>query len=168
MDARALLESVSEAYRNLNSLEAQAIAITESRDDGFSRSEQPVTFSYVAPNQVRLEQGRSGMLFVSDGQALHIFFAGPKRYSKAPLPRPHPLPGVFNPQFPYVSNNSTFLFPNVVERVTAAEILRRESLALEGAEAACDVVSVTLSHPSTPVPSLTRLLSFFGWIRKPG
>jgi hypothetical protein len=55
MDARALLELVSEAYRNLSSFEARALAITENREDGFSHSEQPVTFFYVAPNEVRLE-----------------------------------------------------------------------------------------------------------------
>jgi hypothetical protein len=34
MDARAFLDSVSEAYRHLSSFEARALAITESRDDG--------------------------------------------------------------------------------------------------------------------------------------
>ena len=163
MDARALLESVSEAYRNLNSFEAQAIAITESREDGFHHSEQPVRFCYVAPNQMRLEQGRRGMLFVSDGRDLHILFAGPNRYSKAPLPRPHPLPGVFNPQFPYGSNNSTFLFPNLVERVAEGEILRCESLAIEGVETTCDVVSVTYEPPPHTGP-ITHTTPFLFWV----
>lgn len=103
------------------------------------------------------------MLSISDGKDLHILFAGPNRYSKAPLPRPHPLPGVFNPQFPYVSNNSTFLFPNLVERVAAAEILRRESLAIEGVEAACDVVSVTYEPPPHPGP-ITHATPCLFWV----
>src|SRR5215472_15425272 len=97
------------------------------------------------------------MLIVSDGRFLHTLFPGPKRYAKAPLPAPHPLTGVFNPQFAYVSNNSTFLFPNLAERVAGAEILRRESVAIEGAETACDVVSVTYESPSNPVPLLAEL-----------
>jgi len=57
MDARAVLQAVSETCRSLKSFEARATSITESRDDGFTRTEQPVTFSYLWPDRVRLEQG---------------------------------------------------------------------------------------------------------------
>jgi outer membrane lipoprotein-sorting protein len=163
MDARALLESVSEAYRNLSSLEARGLAITESRDNGFNHSEHQVTFSYVVPNKTRLEQGERGMLLVSDGQFLHTLFPGPNRYGKTPLSVPHRLPGMFNPQFPYVSNASTFLFPNVGERVASAEILRRESIAIEGVETACDVVSVTYEPPPNPGP-VTGTTPILFWV----
>lgn len=147
MDARTLLQSVSEAYRNVKSLEAHALSVTESRDDGFSHQERPVTFSYVAPNQARLEQGKRGMTIVSDGKDLHSYIHSIKRYSKGLVTPPHPVTGTFDPEFPHSSNNSAFLFNRIHERVADAEVQRSEMLSLVGAEAPCDVVSVTYEPP---------------------
>src|SRR5581483_4930607 len=98
MDAGPLLESVAKAYSNLKSLEVQATSITESHDDGFSHTEHPVTFFYVAPDKVRLQQGNRGTTTVSDGQDLHTHFHSANRYAKIPVSLDH-LAGMLNPRF---------------------------------------------------------------------
>ena len=156
MDARQLLESVSATYCNLKTLEARGTAITENREDGFSHSEQPVTFKYAAPDKVRLERGRRGDTFVCDGRDLHVYLAAPKRYSKRPVGVPHQMEGSFNPESPYSSNHTSFLFHRITERVADATILRRETLRSDSADMPCDVISVTYE------PSPTRPLAVTG------
>ncbi len=57
MDAVDLLRSVSTAYSNLESLEADGLLISHQEDDGFKQhSEQVVRVAYSRPNKIRIEQ----------------------------------------------------------------------------------------------------------------
>jgi len=157
MDARALLETASEAYRGLKSLQAKALAAAENREDGFQHSEQAVTFAYVAPDQARLDQGRHGITAVANGREIHHYFHGPRRYSRGSYAEPRQLPGRFNPEFP-LSSNASFLFDRIHERVVDAAVLSTGMLALDGTEVPCDVVSVTYEPPPAKFLAVSPLV----------
>jgi outer membrane lipoprotein-sorting protein len=149
MDGLPLLHSVAEAYRNLTTLEIEALAISETRDeDTRQRGEQTLTFIYQAPNKIRMEQrGRHGIVTVSDGENLHNYFRSPNRYAKNPIQGRQLLPGSFQNEFPG-SGSGSFLYQRIAERVGNAETLRSETLQLDGEEVPCEVVAVTYEpHP---------------------
>jgi hypothetical protein len=143
-----LLHSVAEAYRNLKTLEVEALAINETQDEGSrQRGEQTVTFIYQAPKQVRIEQGgRRGTVTVSDGENFYHYFLPPNHYTKNPIKDRQFLPGSFQPEFP-PSGSGAFLYERIAERVGNAETLRSETLQLNGEEVQCEVVSVTYEPP---------------------
>jgi len=163
MDARELLGKVAQAYRNLTSLEARATAISESHEDGFSHTETPVSFFYVAPGRFRLQHGNRGMTIVSDGQDVHTYFPSPKRYAKTPVRPEHPPAGEFNPQFPYSSNHGSFLFGRIAERIAQAEVVRDEPVTIQDAVVPCQVVSVIYEQSSHRGIVMTGLPILF-WI----
>jgi hypothetical protein len=151
MDALALLGAVSQAYRNLHSFEAEALAIDESFDDGCRNlGEQRVRFSYSAPNLVRVEHlRRTGGISVSDGRDLHHFFGHPGgRYSKIPAPERERLPGIFPPEHAaFGGGQGCFLFDRINEHVSSAETLPAETLEIGGQPVDCERVSVTYQSP---------------------
>jgi hypothetical protein len=78
MDALDSLRSVSTAYSNLQSLEADVLLISHQEDDGFKQhSEQLVRVAYCRPNKIRIEQshgtGRpsSPMVIISIAISVH-------------------------------------------------------------------------------------------------
>src|SRR5215831_20466078 len=153
MEASNLLQVVSETYRNLQSLEVEALVSSESFDDGCrSYNEERIRFAYTAPNQVRLEHPRRpGHLIVSDGRDMHTFFGGfgPRegRYSKVPVPEREHLPGMFRAEYPYWQGQQAFLFDRIRERVANTEILQSEALLIDGKSVHCDLISVTHEPP---------------------
>jgi len=154
MDALSLLQVVSEAYRNLGSLEAEALVSGESFDDACrSYNEQRVRFAYTAPNQVRLEHPRRpSRLTISDGHNLHSFFdrLGPNnegRYSRVPMLERRHLPGMFQAEYPYSQGQQAFLFDRIGERVANTEILQNNALLIDAKRVHCDLISVTHEPP---------------------
>jgi hypothetical protein len=151
MDALALLGAVSQAYRNLHSFEAEALAIDESFNDGCRNlGEQRVRFSYTAPNLVRVEHTmRTGGMSVSDGRDLHHFFGHlGGRYSKIPAPERERLPGIFPPEHAALGGGQgCFLFDRINEYVSSAETLPAETLEIAGQTVDCERVSVTYQSP---------------------
>lgn len=143
---------------------AQATTITESRDDGFSRAERPVSFSYLAPDKVRLEQGKRGATSVSDGQFLLTYLPGANRYGKRPATVGEHLVGSFNPEFPYQANESAFLFGRVAERVADAELVREEMLAFQNIATRCYVISVRY-EPSPRRAVVVSGSPFLFWVQ---
>jgi outer membrane lipoprotein-sorting protein len=160
MDALALLDRVSDAYRNLNSLIVEAAVLTESGDENHNqRSEQRVDFHFAAPNRIRYEtRGKSGLLHVCDGSRMHTLFRGPHggpRYSSMPAPQPGPPSHAFRPDVPFGGGNEAFLFDDIGRNVETAELLREEP--------GVYVVSVTYRPPDRPHPMVvTSPVSF--WI----
>ena len=133
MDARTLLNQVSDAYRKLRSLTADATLVRESGDDDSNqRSQQRVRFFYSAPDRVRFESlGDRGVVQVCDGTHTDTVFPrmGPgqrSRYSRMPANRQR-LPHDFQPQLPFGGGNEPFLFAHINERVTEAELLPDEN-----------------------------------------
>ncbi len=129
MDASALLSQVSETYRNLRSLTAEATIIRESGDEYSSqRNERRVRFAYAAPDRRRFESlGDGGVIQVCDGAQIHSLFrhAGPlqrPRYSTAPAHNDRP-PHDFRPDLPFGGGNEPFLFSHINAGVKEAETL---------------------------------------------
>src|SRR5690242_18483134 len=109
MDANSLLSSVAKTYRDLESL---AVEITETNESlsqgGRNLNERTIKAVYSAPDKVRIEQeGRHGIVIVTNGSDQHTYFAGPKRYSKVSA-APGRLPGLFEPE--NAVSGTTFLF----------------------------------------------------------
>jgi outer membrane lipoprotein-sorting protein len=151
MDVLGLLDVVSEAYRSLQTLEAEAIATDESSDEGrLNHSEQRVRFAYAAPNLVRMEHPkRTGGITVSDGRDLHHYFGlGGGRYSKIPVPQRERLPGMFPPEYAaWGGAQGFFVFERINERVSGAETLPPETLVIGDRTMDCERVSVTYEAP---------------------
>jgi hypothetical protein len=152
MEALGLLEVVSEAYRSLQTFEAEALATDESSDEGcLNHSEQRVRFAYSAPNLVRIEHPkRKGGITVSDGRDLHHYSGalGGGRYSKIPEPEREHLPGMFPPEHAALAGGQgSFVFDRINERVSSAETLTPESLVIDGQTMDCERVSVTYEAP---------------------
>jgi hypothetical protein len=151
MDARDLLSQVSEVYRNLRSLAAEATLISESGDEYSSqRNERRVQFFYVAPDRMRFESlGDNGRLQVCDGTQVHtvFHFIGPvqrQRYNRLPA-TPARLPHSFLSQAPLGGGNEPFLFTHINERIREAGMMPDE----DGRR----VVSVT--YEPGPHPGIT-------------
>jgi outer membrane lipoprotein-sorting protein len=128
MDASVLLNRVSETYRNLRSLTAEATIIGESGDEYSSqRNERRIRFSYAAPDRFRFEPlGDSGVLRVCDGIQIHQLFRrepmpGP-RYNSVPAHQGQ-LPHDFRPGLPFGGGNEPFLFAHINAAVKEAETL---------------------------------------------
>ena len=132
MDASILLSHVSDSYRKLRALTAEATLVTESGDDDSNqRSQRRVRFYYLAPDRVRFEQlGDRGLLEVCDGTLIHRLLprtlpAGRPRYSSMPA-NPQRLRHDFEPSLPF-GGNEPVLFTHINERVTRAELLPEEN-----------------------------------------
>ena len=134
MDARALLDSVAAAYGALETLQGEALAISQSEEEGWSqRTEARLKFYYAAPGRIRVEQpGRMGSVMVSDGIELKSFFAQHRRYFRHPAPPPDQLPGVFLPELPMAPGHGPVLFGTIGQRVLEAELRSDETLTLDG------------------------------------
>ncbi len=130
MDALVLLSRVSEAYRKLRSLEAEATIIHESGDEYASqRNERRVRFFYSAPDRMRLESpGDRCRVQVCSGMKAHTVFGGPmgrQRYTRMPV-NPSRLPHSFRSDIPLGGGNEPFLFTHISEQVSEAEMLPDE------------------------------------------
>jgi outer membrane lipoprotein-sorting protein len=151
MDALALLEVVSNAYRNLQSFEAEVLATDDSSDEeSRNYSEQRIRFAYVAPNLIRIEHPRrTGGITVADGRNLHHFFGKipGNRYSKTPIPEGQYLPGVFSPEHAW-GGGQAFLFDRINELVSSAETLPADTLVTAGRTVDCERILVT--YESSP------------------
>ncbi len=124
MDARAILENVARAYSGLTTLSLEIISETESGDEASSsRGSQRTKAWFEAPNKIRIEQnGRNGMLIVTDGADVHSYFTHAKRYSKRPHP-PEFLPGAFKPRHAVFGGPPPFLFSRLAENVASVNLL---------------------------------------------
>ena len=161
MDARALIKTVAETYRGLQTL-AVNLEITEDSENesGSIHRVQRAKAFFAAPHKVRMESGgRRGSITVMDGIDLHRYHPSPKRYSKHPAPPAHFLPGVFRPEAALLSDHP-FLFANIAERVADVAIVRAEPL--DGESAPCTVLRVTYEAPDPPRLYATSPVSF--WI----
>src|SRR6185312_7137053 len=161
MDAFALLTSVSQTYRNIESLALEALVINESGDeDSRNRSQARIVFKYAAPSRLRYEQGgRRGMVQVADGRRMHTCLnrgpmgRGPRCHS-VPMAPERPLPHVFRSDLPSGGGNVPFLYQAISEQVASSEVVREEH--------GCYVVAVTyLRSPHSMM--LTRVPVLF-WI----
>jgi len=151
MDALGLLQVVSEAYRSLQTFEAEALTIEESSYEGcLDHSEERVRFAYAAPNLVRIEHPkRKGGITVSDGRDLHHYSAfGGGRYSKIPAPKRERLPGMFPPEHAaWGGGQGSFVFDRINERLSSTETLTPETVVIGGLTMDCERASVTYEAP---------------------
>ena len=147
MDALSLLEAVRDTYSKLKTLSVEFLITSESEQDGsFNRHEQRARAWFAAPDRIRIEQGaRHNNVTVTNGAILQQYFAAAKRYSKINITRQEMLPGFFRPDTPSIG--PTFLFQRIAERIAEAKILRDETLAADGLEELCHVLSVQYDPP---------------------
>jgi outer membrane lipoprotein-sorting protein len=146
MDARALIETVAETYRGLETLAVDLVITEDSDDEGGSmhRVQRAKAF-FATPDKVRIEDGgRRGNITVADGGDVYQYHPHPKRYSKHPLQADRFLPGLFRTDLVLLSNQP-FLFGRIAERIADAEILREEFL--DGESTPCLVLRVTYDPP---------------------
>ena len=164
MDARALLRDVVRAYRALDTLQIEALLISESEDEGSRlHREARLKFHYQAPDRVRVEQpGRQRSVLVSDGSEFQSFFAAHQRHFRNPAPPLEQLPGVFLPEFPLGGDHGPFLFHTIEDRLIQAELAGEACLTLNGAPATCHVLAVRYEPSPAEIARVNRPIRF--WI----
>ncbi len=158
MDALALLQEVSTAYRILHTLSLEATIIMESGDENAnSRNLQRIRFFYTNPNFLRFEPlGKTGVTVIADGHHLHTLSRHPHvppgpQHSSIPLAQVPEFPQSFRWDVPVADR---LLFHAIDQHVTSAEILRHED--------GCHVVSVTYEPSPRSRAIITKDLLF--WI----
>ena len=143
MDVRARLEAVADTYAKLSSFEVEILSTTESGDEySFKRGSQRGRAYFVAPDKVRIDHsGTNGTITVTDGKDRHHYFRQMNRYSTSAVVPGPPIPGFFRTDYP-LNTGLVFLFNQIAESVTDAEILREEPDA--------QIVSVTYAPAPRP------------------
>jgi thiol-disulfide isomerase/thioredoxin len=140
-DGMALLKRVSATYRGLESYEIRAMVTSDQRwEEARTLTEIPLVMAEDKPGKFRLEskQPVMGAMEVSDGKTTWQYIAMGHQYTKKPAGEGSAVAE----NIPFMPTNYVKRYRQVAEKATRAQLLREETLPLEGKQVPCAVIEV--------------------------